>query len=79
MSPIFEAMALQHSDVVFVKVDVETFPAIKSELGVWALPTFCFLKNGRKVSSFMGANERNLKRGLENDGNLGVCSSCSVQ
>ena len=79
MAPIFEAMALQYPNVVFVKVDVEKFPQIKNRIGVWALPTFAFVKHGKKVGSFMGANERQLRRGLENDGNLGMCSSCCVQ
>eukprot|EP00339_Tiarina_fusa_P028643 CAMPEP_0117014178 /NCGR_PEP_ID=MMETSP0472-20121206/11551_1 /TAXON_ID=693140 ORGANISM="Tiarina fusus, Strain LIS" /NCGR_SAMPLE_ID=MMETSP0472 /ASSEMBLY_ACC=CAM_ASM_000603 /LENGTH=125 /DNA_ID=CAMNT_0004717673 /DNA_START=79 /DNA_END=456 /DNA_ORIENTATION=+ len=79
MAPIFEAMALQYTNVVFIKVDVDKAPRIKNELGVWALPTFCFLKRGKKVGSVMGANEKNLRRGLENDGSVGVCSSCCIQ
>jgi thiol-disulfide isomerase/thioredoxin len=79
MAPIFEAMAIQYADVVFIKIDVDKVPRLKNELGVWALPTFCFLKRGKKVGSVMGANERNVRRGLENDGNVGVCSSCCIQ
>jgi thioredoxin 1 len=72
-------MARQYTDVVFLKVDVDKVPSIKNILGVWAMPTFAFLRNGNKVGSFMGANEQSLRRGLENDGNMGVCSSCSIQ
>ena len=79
MAPIFEALALQYPNVVFIKVDVEKVPQIKNMLSVWALPTFCFLRNGTKISSFMGANESSLKRGLENNGNIGICSSCCIQ
>lgn len=78
MSPVFEAMSIQYESVVFVKVDIDELPAVKQLLGVWALPTFAFLRRGQKISSFTGANERLLRQGLENDGNVGYCSSCSI-
>lgn len=79
IAPVFQAYANQYSDVVFIKVDMEKVPELKGELGVWALPTFCFFRNGDKVGSFMGANTRLLKRGLDNWGDVGMCSSCSIQ
>ena len=78
MSPVFETLSLYYNDVIFIKVDVDRLPDIKNLLGVWALPTFCFLRNGEKISSVTGANERSLRHGLENDGNIGYCSSCIV-
>ncbi|KAG7368203.1 thioredoxin [Nitzschia inconspicua] len=79
IAPVFEALARQHPNVVFVKVDVDKVPTIKTILGVWAMPSFFFFKNGKKLSSFMGANENALRRGIANDGNVGMCSSCSIQ
>lgn len=76
MSPIFETLSLQYIDIIFVKVDVDRAPEIKNLLGVWALPTFCFVRNGEKISSFTGANERSLRQGLDNNGDVGYCSSC---
>lgn len=78
MAPIFEALSTQYPDIVFVKVDVDRAPEVKSLLGVWALPTFAFVRNGQKVSSFTGANERSLRQGLQNNGELGYCSSCII-
>lgn len=78
MAPIFEALSLQYTSIVFVKVDIDQAPEVKNLLGVWALPTFAFVRNGKKVSSFTGANERSLRQGLENNGELGYCSSCVV-
>lgn len=78
MAPIFEALSLQYTDVVFIKVDVDKAPGVKNLLGVWALPTFAFVKHGKKISSFTGANERSLRQGLENHGVLGYCSSCTI-
>ena len=78
--PVFEAMSIQYESVVFTnkKVDIDEVPEIEQLLGVWALPTFAFLRRGQKISSFTGANERLLRQGLENDGNVGYCSSCSI-
>jgi len=81
IAPRFEALATQHTETVFIKVDVDKAPAVSKLVGVWALPTFAFFRHGKKVSSFMGADERKLQRGLENDGDLGICGSipCSIQ
>lgn len=76
---MFQAISEEYSDVVFVKVDVDKVPRIKSILGVYAMPTFAFVKEGNKVGSFMGAKEESLRRGLDNDGIVGVCSSCIIQ
>jgi len=77
---VFDALAREHPEVVFVKVDVDKVPSIKVILGVWAMPSFFFLRDGDKVGSFMGANEALLRRGISTGGNVGgICSSCSVQ
>lgn len=83
IAPVFEALAREHPGVVFLKVDVDKTPSIKRILGVWAMPTFFFVREGNKLGSVMGANEGALRRGIANDGNVGVCatvaSSCSIQ
>mmetsp|Transcript_113044 Transcript_113044/g.326661 ORF Transcript_113044/g.326661 Transcript_113044/m.326661 type:complete len:121 (+) Transcript_113044:135-497(+) len=76
IAPVFETLSLRYNDIIFVKIDVDRAPEVKNLLGVWALPTFCFVRNGQKISSFTGANERSLRRGLENEGDIGYCSSC---
>ena len=80
IAPIFERLAGEYPHVVFIKVDMDQAGAsLKSELGVWALPTFCFFRHGRKLGSFMGANVTLLRQGLENDGRVSMCSMCSIQ
>ena len=75
-----DAYAWEHPEILFVKVDVDKVPTIKTILTVFAMPSFYFLKEGNKVGSFMGANEALLKKGIENDGYVGgICSSCSIQ
>lgn len=80
IAPVFADLASQYADVVFIKVDMDEAPGLKGELGVWALPTFVFLRYGKKQGSFMGANERLLRKGLENNGEVSMCSSiCMIQ
>ena len=56
ISPKFEAMAGEMSNVVFLKVDVDEAEDVKEEYNISAMPTFIFLKNGQKVADLMGAN-----------------------
>lgn len=62
IAPVFGELAMQYTDVVFVKVNVDQVPEIKSILGVWALPTFCFLRFGQKQGSFMVSRRRRRRR-----------------
>jgi thioredoxin 1 len=78
IAPVFEALAREHSQVVFLKVDVDQMPSIKAILNVWAMPTFAFLKHGSKVGSFVGAKESMLRYGIQHDGNVGMCASCNI-
>lgn len=83
IAPVFEQLAkTEYTDVVFIKIDMDqASPKLKSVMSVWALPTFVFLRQGKKVGSFMGANEKSLREGLEHDGRVSMCStiSCSIQ
>ena len=78
IAPTFLSLAQQYPDIVFVKVDVDKVPEIKSVLSVWAMPTFTFLRNGNVVGSFMGADVRKLRYGLNNGGKVGICGSCTI-
>mmetsp|Transcript_18424 Transcript_18424/g.28444 ORF Transcript_18424/g.28444 Transcript_18424/m.28444 type:complete len:166 (+) Transcript_18424:70-567(+) len=80
MSPIFAGMAKDYPHILFVKVNVDKHPEIGKLLGgIWAMPTFVFFRGDNKVGSFMGANERLLRRGLENNGDVSMCSTVSCQ
>ncbi|KIW64319.1 thioredoxin [Phialophora macrospora] len=56
----------QYKDKVeFYKVDVDEAPDVAQELGVRAMPTFMFFKNGEKVAEVVGANVRALEANIQ--------------
>ncbi len=61
IGPIFEAMANEFPDALFVKVDVDAASDIAQQCGIRAMPTFQFYKNGAKVDEFSGASEQKLR------------------
>lgn len=61
IGPIFEKMAEEYTDAVFVKVDVDDASEIAEACGISAMPTFQFYKGGAKVDDLCGANEGKLK------------------
>uniref|UniRef100_A0A1B6MHR9 Thioredoxin domain-containing protein n=1 Tax=Graphocephala atropunctata TaxID=36148 RepID=A0A1B6MHR9_9HEMI len=56
IAPDVEQMAAQMANVVFLKVDVDQCGEVAAQYSVRAMPTFVFIKNGRKVDSFSGAD-----------------------
>ncbi|KAI6782791.1 uncharacterized protein J7T54_000934 [Emericellopsis cladophorae] len=63
IAPILADMSNEeaYKDVYFIKLDVDEVPDAAQELGVKAMPTFYFFKNGEKVDDMMGANPAGLK------------------
>lgn len=56
MSPRIDAWSDEHTDVDFIKFDVDDNPDVAQELGIRAMPTFQFFKNGQKIHEVVGAN-----------------------
>ena len=76
MAAIFDALSIQYPEVVFIKVNVDQVVSLKP----FALPTFNFYRCNHKVGTIIGANEQLLRRGLENNGQVSLCSSvCMIQ
>jgi len=42
--------------IYFAKFDVDDLPDLAQDLGIRAMPTFIFFKDGDKVGDFLGAN-----------------------
>ncbi len=53
--PIVHQLADEIKDMKFVKIDVDQNADIASQYSVFSIPTFVVLKDGKPVSSFVGA------------------------
>lgn len=61
IAPKVIAFSQDYPDVDFYKIDVDKLSSVASELGVRAMPSFYFFKNGEKVGEVIGANPPALK------------------
>ena len=55
MSPLFEELAKEMSDVTFAKVNVDDAPELAMRFNVLSIPTFVVLKGGTEIGRFSGA------------------------
>ncbi|XP_055349028.1 thioredoxin-2-like [Paramacrobiotus metropolitanus] len=60
IGPKFEEFS-EKFDAVFLKVDVDESEDIPSEYEISVMPTFVFIKNGKTVDTFSGANASKLE------------------
>ncbi|GFP57783.1 hypothetical protein ACSS6W_007377 [Trichoderma asperelloides] len=68
IAPILEKVSEEaefKDKVHFVKFDVDELPELSQELGIRAMPTFLFYKNGQKVDEMVGANPPMLLQNLK--------------
>ncbi|KAM9426017.1 thioredoxin-like [Pholidichthys leucotaenia] len=56
IAPLYEKLAKEITDVVFLKVDVDEAEDVSSNCGISCMPTFHFYKNEKKVDELTGAN-----------------------
>ena len=52
--PVVEALAGIHTDVKFVKVNVDNNPDIAQRYGIMSIPTMIAFKNGEEVATSLG-------------------------
>ncbi|XP_039615325.1 thioredoxin-like [Polypterus senegalus] len=65
IGPFYESLPGVYSDVVFLKVDVDEAEDVAQHCEISAMPTFVFIRNGKTLDSFSGANAENLKLRIE--------------
>jgi len=56
IAPKVQEFARTYSNAKFYKVDVDELPAVAAEIGIKAMPTLIFYKDGKKVDEVIGAN-----------------------
>ncbi|XP_071385751.1 thioredoxin-like [Centroberyx affinis] len=62
IAPKFEALSKEHTDCVFLKVDVDDAADVASACKIQSMPTFHFYKKGNKVGEFSGADAGKLEQ-----------------
>eukprot|EP01035_Chromulina_nebulosa_P019211 gene19211-25062_t len=64
ISPVFDKLSSSYPSIKFVKVDIDKFPDFTDEKSVSAVPTFLFVKDGKTVNHFSGADTDLLNKNL---------------
>jgi len=65
IAPVYKQLSLKHSDVVFLKVDVDDLAATAEKYKVTAMPTFIVLKSKQVIDTMKGADAQKLKELIE--------------
>lgn len=61
IAPTIAKYSEEYTTAKFFKVDVDEASDVAQELGIRAMPTFLFFKNGEKVGEVVGANARQIE------------------
>ncbi|XP_078491453.1 thioredoxin-like [Ciona intestinalis] len=64
IAPKYESIAAENPEAEFWKVDVDDNQDLADEYKIQGVPTFIFIKNGKKLESFSGANEKKLRENV---------------
>lgn len=60
--PVVEKLSKEFEEqILFIKVDVDTYEDLSEECEINAMPTFIFYRNQKQVDKFEGADEETLK------------------
>ncbi|PWN48877.1 thioredoxin-domain-containing protein [Violaceomyces palustris] len=62
IAPVYENLAKQFTNVVFLKVDVDAVQPVAQKYSIRAMPTFLFIKNKSVVDTLQGANASKLQQ-----------------
>lgn len=67
-APIFEEFSKKYSSSNFCKFDVDEAGDLAQTLGIRAMPTFVFFKNGKEIDTLEGANASAFEEKLKQHG-----------
>ena len=66
VAPHFAKWAEENPDITFVKIDVDESEDLAASLGISAMPTFIFFKNGTEVDRVQGAVVGKIQENIAN-------------
>jgi len=72
IAPVFVQLSNKYTDVEFVKVDVDEQQEIAAAHGITAMPTFVFIKNGKRIDELRGANAVKLEQLIQHHSGVKV-------
>ncbi|XP_076632811.1 thioredoxin-2 [Colletes latitarsis] len=61
IAPKIDELSKEMSNIVFLKVDVDEAHEITQQYQITSMPTFIFIKNGKVLETFSGANYDKLR------------------
>ncbi|NXP80601.1 GLRX3 protein, partial [Ramphastos sulfuratus] len=65
MNEVMAALAKEHTQVSFVKLEAEAVPEVSEKYGITSVPTFLFFKNSQKVDRLDGAHAPELTKKVQ--------------
>ncbi|KAL2862329.1 thioredoxin family protein [Aspergillus lucknowensis] len=65
IAPQINAFAQEYSNIEFYQIDVDELTDVAEELGIRAMPTFIFFKDGEKVKDVVGANPQAIQLAIQ--------------
>ncbi|KAM6106188.1 glutaredoxin-3 [Pterocles gutturalis] len=65
MNEVMAALAKEHTQVAFVKLEAEAVPEVSEKYGISSVPTFLFFKNSQKVDRLDGAHAPELTKKVQ--------------
>ncbi|XP_019327287.1 PREDICTED: glutaredoxin-3, partial [Aptenodytes forsteri] len=65
MNEVMAALAKEHMQVTFVKLEAEAVPEVSEKYGISSVPTFLFFKNSQKVDRLDGAHAPELTKKVQ--------------
>lgn len=66
LGPVLDAVAAEYTDVLFVKINVDTFGSVSEKFSVQGIPALMFYKDGKRVERTTGfMSKSDLKKTLK--------------
>ncbi|KAF2829337.1 thioredoxin-domain-containing protein [Ophiobolus disseminans] len=65
IAPTIVKFSEKYPETRFYKLDIDEVPEVAKDLGIRAMPTFVFFKNGEKVGEVVGANPKAIEAGIQ--------------